>query len=182
MTDIDPVANVALWYEIQQFLYFEARLQDERRFGEWVELFTEDALYWMPIQENRVGAGAESATTKYGDLAHFDDTKDVLRKRIDRLNTGMAWAETPPSQTTHLVSNLEILPPGGQHSSQIGVDGVALRSNFLVYRTHLEKDVDIFAGCRFDVVRKEADDWRIALRTVLLDGAVLRQKNMAIFF
>jgi 3-phenylpropionate/cinnamic acid dioxygenase small subunit len=39
--------------EVEQFLYREARLLDERRFHEWLELFTDDVRYWMPVRSNR---------------------------------------------------------------------------------------------------------------------------------
>jgi 3-phenylpropionate/cinnamic acid dioxygenase small subunit len=39
--------------EVEQFLYREARLLDERRFHEWLLLFTEDVRYWMPVRSNR---------------------------------------------------------------------------------------------------------------------------------
>ena len=38
--------------EVEQFLYREARLLDERRFHEWLELFTEDVRYWMATRSN----------------------------------------------------------------------------------------------------------------------------------
>ena len=39
--------------EVEQFLYHEARLLDERRFHDWIELFTEDVHYWMPTRSSR---------------------------------------------------------------------------------------------------------------------------------
>ncbi len=34
---------------LQDFIYDEARLIDEKRLDEWFELFTDDAIYWMPL-------------------------------------------------------------------------------------------------------------------------------------
>jgi len=39
--------------EVEQFLYREARLLDQRRFHEWLELFTDDARHWMGRRSNR---------------------------------------------------------------------------------------------------------------------------------
>ena len=39
--------------EVEQFLYREARLLDERRFHEWLELLTDDVRYWMAGRRNR---------------------------------------------------------------------------------------------------------------------------------
>src|SRR5262249_50847346 len=37
--------------QAEDFLYHEARLLDERRFEEWLELFTADGLYWLPMDD-----------------------------------------------------------------------------------------------------------------------------------
>src|SRR5438093_11533326 len=91
--------------EVEQFLYREARLLDERRFHEWVELFTEDVRYWMPMRSNRYpaeskaiglldqGQAPETEQAQEEELALLDETKATLRARIARLDTGMAWAE-----------------------------------------------------------------------------------------
>ncbi|HWM76977.1 MAG TPA: aromatic-ring-hydroxylating dioxygenase subunit beta, partial [Methylomirabilota bacterium] len=47
-----PLDRLLLKQEIESFLYREADLLDERRYEEWLELFTEDAHYWMPLRRN----------------------------------------------------------------------------------------------------------------------------------
>src|ERR671925_361009 len=91
--------------EVEQFLYREARLLDERRFHEWLELFTEDVRYWMPGRSNRYPKGSKAIVildpdrytdeelTKEDELAILDETKETLGRRIARLETGMAWAD-----------------------------------------------------------------------------------------
>ena len=97
--------------EVEQFLYREARLLDNRQFHEWLELLTDDLRYWMPIRSNRYPVNSkaitildgsryeESEVSSENDLALMDEDKDSLTRRIDRLDTGMAWAEDPPSRT-----------------------------------------------------------------------------------
>ena len=48
----DDLTRLLLKEEIEQFLYREAELLDERRYEEWLELFTEDAHYFMPMRRN----------------------------------------------------------------------------------------------------------------------------------
>lgn len=161
--------------EVEEFLYHEAELLDDRRFHEWVELFTEDAHYWMPTRDSRLtGPGeVELELSKPGENFYFDDTKKTLGIRVQRLYTGSAWAEIPPSRTRHLISNIRIKP---------GSDaGIEVRSNFLVYRTRLEHDRDIFVGTRTDILRREDGQLRIASRTVILDQAILDAKNISVF-
>lgn len=172
--------------EVEQFLFHEARLLDERRFHEWLELFTEDARYWMPVRTTRHPKNSkaiaildkdryeEEELAKEGELAFLDETKKTLEMRVARLDTGMAWAEDPPSRTRHLITNIEV--EEGDAANELKV-----RSYFLTYRNRLETEVDFFVGQRQDVLRKVNGDWKIARRTVVLDQNVLLAKNLSIF-
>lgn len=170
-----PPVTQALWFEMQQFLFREARLIDERRFKDWIELFTDDLLYWAPILTNRVGRAPKMEIEKFGESAHFEDGKVSLANRVKRFDTGMAWAEIPPSRTRHLVSNVEVEPIEGKEE-------LLVRSVFLVYRSHLENDQEIYAGARRDTLRRENGGWKIARREIYLDQATVLGKNLAIFF
>jgi len=168
--------SVELWFEVQQFLVREARLIDDRRFEEWLDLFTDDAVYWMPGRTNpwRSGAVADSVT-KPGELAIFEDTKETLTTRVQRLRTGMAWGEDPPSRTRHLITNVEV-------EADIDPAQLLVRSNFLVYRAQLELDKDVFVGMREDVLRRVDGALKIAKRTLRLEDVVHDSKPLSIFF
>lgn len=168
-----------LWHEIHDFLVDEARLLDGRAFDEWLDLFTDDVVYWMPERYNALDmTDPADGTSKPGELALFEDNKATLRNRVARLATGLAWAEVPPSRTRHLVTNVQVEPGElGAAESEVKV-----RSNFLVYRTQLEHSQDLFVGTREDVLRKTNGKWKIARRTILLDQAVLSSANLSVFF
>jgi 3-phenylpropionate/cinnamic acid dioxygenase small subunit len=173
--------------EVEQFLYREARLLDERRLHEWVELFTEDVRYWMPVRSNRYPAESKAIglldqpqdtgveRVQAEELAILDETKATLRARIARLDTGMAWAEDPPSRTRHMISNIEV--EEGDTASELQV-----YSNYLVYRTRGETEQDFYIGRREDVIRRIDSAWKIARRKITLDQNVLLAKNVSIFF
>ena len=168
--------NHDLWHEVQDFLIQEARLLDERMFEDWLDLFTDDIVYWMPERVNPLDSiDLADGVSKPGELALFEDTKDTLRTRVARLATGMAWAEVPPSRTRHLITNVQV--DAAETESEIKV-----RSNFMVYRTQLEHSQDTFVGMRDDILRKVSDQWKIAHRTILLDQAVLSSPNLSVFF
>ena len=164
-----------LRHRVEDFLYFEAELLDERRLREWLALFTDDLHYWMPVRfnplERREGLDAE--ISKPGESYYFDDNKETLALRIERLYSKTAWAEMPPSRTRHLISNIRIKQDDGSE--------IEVHSNFMVYRTRMEKDEDIFVGTRRDILRRVDGDLRIARRRILLDQAVLRAKNISVF-
>ena len=169
------MSDLVLWHDVQQFLFREARMLDERRFKEWVELFTDDVLYWAPILTNRTGREAKLEVQKFGESAHFEDGKTSLMNRVKRFDTGMAWAEVPPSRTRHLISNIEVERIDGSEDLKV-------RSSFLVYRSHLENDEEIYAGARTDLLRRKDGSWAIARREIHLDQGTILGKNLAIFF
>ena len=163
-----------LWHELMQFYIREAWLLDERKFHEWLDLFTDDTFYFMPRRRNVHRQDLAQELTQVGDLAIFEDDKTYLRMRVERLETGMAWAEDPPSRTRHLVGNLLLQPlPHGE---------VQAKTAFILYRSHHETEENIFAGSREDVLRQVAGQWKIARRVIVLDANVILAKNLSVFF
>ncbi len=163
----------ALWLELMPFYIREAWLLDERKFKEWLDLFTDDVLYFMPRRKNVPRRESSRELTEIGDLAILEEDKRYLAMRVARLDTGMAWAEDPPSRTRHVVGNLEATPlENGE---------VSARTAFLVYRSHLETDAQLLSGCRQDVLRKVDGAWKVAKRTIVLDANVLLDKNLSVF-
>jgi 3-phenylpropionate/cinnamic acid dioxygenase small subunit len=171
--------------EIEQFLYREARLLDEGRFDEWLELFADDLKYWMPIRSSRFTARSralvaareklsESDITSEDEMAYMDETKQSLKLRIMRLGTGMAWAEEPPSRTRHIVTNVEVEAAEGDGQFRV-------YSNFLLFRGRLEHEEDIVVGQRQDRIRRTPQDWRIFERKIILAHNVLAAKNLSSF-
>jgi len=161
--------------EVEDFLYLEAELLDERKLREWLDLLTDDVRYWMPIRHNTLGRPEEitEELAKPGEGYYFDDDKKSLRLRVERVYSKSAWSELPPSRTRHLISNIRIKNDDGV---EIGV-----HSNFIVYRTRLETDQDMFVGTRKDIVRRVDGGFKIAKRTIILDQAVLAAKNLSVF-
>src|SRR6266542_4194604 len=84
-----------LWLELMPFYIHEAWLLDERRFKEWLDLFTDDVLYFMPRRKNVLRREAHREVTPLGDLALIEDDRRYLEMRVARLDTGMAWGEDP---------------------------------------------------------------------------------------
>ena len=163
----------ALWFELMQFYIREAWLLDERKFKEWLDLFTDDVLYFMPRRKNVLRREAQRELTPLGDLAILEEDKRYLEMRVARLDTGMAWAEDPPSRTRHLIGNLEVVP--------LEYGEVQARTAFLVYRSHLETDHQLLSGCREDVLREVSGAWKVTRRTIVLDANVLLDKNLSVF-
>jgi biphenyl 2,3-dioxygenase subunit beta len=161
--------------KIEDFFYFEAELLDDRKLREWLDLLTDDVRYWMPIRDNPLERPEDLSDelAKPGDGYYFNDDKQSLRVRVERVYVKNAWAEMPPSRTRHFVSNVRI-------KSDNGIE-LEVHSNFLVYRTRMETDQDIFVGTKRDILRRTNDSFKIAKRTIILDQAVLSAKNISVF-
>jgi 3-phenylpropionate/cinnamic acid dioxygenase small subunit len=167
--------NNDLRQRVEDFLFLEAELLDERRLREWLELFTEDLHYWMPVRHNPLERAEEllGELAKPGDSYYFNDNKESLRIRVERVYSRTAWAETPPSRTRRLISNVRVKGHGGIETE--------VHSNFIVYRTRMERDEDFFVGTRRDVLRETNSRLKIARRMIILDQAVLGAKNISVF-
>ena len=162
-------------FSVQQFLYAEAALLDERRFEEWLDRCAPDIRYWMPAQTNRDRRERERTIGGREDLPMFEETWDHLHQRVRRLATGQAWAEEPPSRTRRLVTNVRVT----EHAA----DGARAASNLLLYRTRHDADVQIFVASREDVLRPHATyGWQIVARTIVLDATTVPGHNLSVFF
>jgi 3-phenylpropionate/cinnamic acid dioxygenase small subunit len=160
MREVGDMRSEKQW-EIEQFLYREVRLLDERKFDEWLNLLSEDIRYWIPVRETRYGGGVCGE----GELAYVDGDKKMLELRVKRLGTGLAWAEEPPSRTRHFVMNVEVVRDEG--------DEVEVHSNVLVFQSRYATYEQFYVGKREDRLRREDGQWKLAYRKIILDQALL---------
>jgi 3-phenylpropionate/cinnamic acid dioxygenase small subunit len=164
-----------LLQEIEQFLYLEAELLDDRRFEEWLDLLTDDVRYWMPTRTIRTTAEMSQSVGRPTDVALFDDDKDSLVLRVKRLGTGMAWAEEPPSFTRRIVGNIRVA------TLTDAPDEVEVKSNFIFYRNRLRTEEVLLTGTRTDRLRRGNAELSIAARMILLDQSVVLAKSITSF-
>ena len=170
-----------LKHQAEEFLYEEAELLDQRRFDEWLELFSDDLVYFMPIRRNvKFGEHAAHENTREGeDISWFEEDKATLSKRVAQINTGVHWAEEPLSRVCHMVSNVQLVEirPAVEDAREIVV-----RSRFLIYQNRVEYESYFFVGKRTDLLRRENGRWKNARREIILDQNVLLAKNLTVFF
>lgn len=185
MSDVAEIARSAfahatlddllLQHEVEQFLYHEAALLDDRRFWDWFELLADDLEYWMPVRSTRAKGDEQNEFAPLGGGAYFDENKPYIAERLRKLDTPFSWSEDPPSRTRHFVSNVRI--------GEKRPDGdLLVHVNFIVYRSRLARDEDLWVGRREDVLRKVDGAWKIAKRHIFIDQVSLNSKNLSIFF
>ena len=179
------LAYFRLKEEIEELLYEEADLLDQRRFGDWLGMLADDLHYFMPMRRNvAFGTHAEKENTRAGqDISWFDEDKWTLSKRVDQIMTGIHWAEEPLSRLCHIVSNIRLL---AARPSVADAEEVEVGSRFLVYQNRVETETYIFVGRRSDLWRRPRENdrasWRLAKREILLEQNVLLAKNLTTFF
>ncbi len=136
---------------VEDFVVREARLIDEHCYDEWLTLWAEDGVYWVPANKYDVDPTREVSFI-YDDRLHLGD-------RVERLKQGLAFAQDPRSRMRRLVSNIEVAE--GQNGE------ITAYSNFLL--VELRRQVqNIWAGRTMHVLRKRDGDLKIALKKVML--------------
>ncbi|HEX5367215.1 MAG TPA: 3-phenylpropionate/cinnamic acid dioxygenase subunit beta [Acidimicrobiales bacterium] len=172
--DADLLARMLLDHQVARFYYDEAALLDEQRFGDWVQLFSDDTHYFMPLRRTVSRRQRDREFTRPGEMAFFDDTKGVLEARVAKLATGTAWAEDPPSRTRHVIANVRVVDDRG--------DELDAESNFILHRTRLKSEETTWVGSRQDTLRRAGGSFLIARRHVHLEQTVLLSQNLSNFF
>jgi 3-phenylpropionate/cinnamic acid dioxygenase small subunit len=140
-----------LWYEFNQFLYLEARLQDEHRYDEWDALWTDDGVYWVPAN------GDDTDPEQHMSIIY--DNRSRIRLRVNQFHTGKRHTQLPQSRLRRVVSNVEIL-------GQEGGDW-CVASNALVFESHTRGEV-LWASRNTFHLRQVDGAWRMSRKKVAL--------------
>ena len=165
--------------QAHHWLVEEAYILDGQHYDDWLALLAEDIRYLMPVRVTTAqGAGYDTAPG----MAHFDEDKYSLSRRVARFATEHAWTEDPPSRLRHFVTNVRVFATGDP-------DHLVVDSAVLLYRSRGDvREAAILSAGREDLLRRCPDGhspggqgWLLARRTVSVDDAVLRTQNLAIF-
>lgn len=175
----ERLAYLDLMREIEDFLYAEVDLLDERKYDEWLELLTEDLVYWMPMRTNVAYKDRDKDITEEDDLAWMHDDKETIIKRVRQLQTGIHWADEPVSRVSHIITNIRLADP----VTSIGDGERAMtKCRFIVYRNRVEDETDLLIGRREDTLTRINGELKVARRKIILDQSVLLAKNLTMFF
>jgi benzoate/toluate 1,2-dioxygenase beta subunit len=142
-------------FEVEQFLYRQADLLDRKLWQEWIDLFTDDGVYWMPPEP--------SYTTWDGTPAIFAEDKNLMQVRMGRVLHPDAWSQRPLWGTNHVVSNVML-----EKEEKNG--DVVVRARFHMMELRRD-DVRHFAGSYMHQLKKTKDGYRIKLQRVDMTNA-----------
>jgi 3-phenylpropionate/cinnamic acid dioxygenase small subunit len=145
-------------YPIQKLILREARLLDEVRLDDWLALYTEDAGYWVPIDEN-------ADPLKESSIIYDNHLR--LAMRVEQIMRQNRVAQNPGSNTLRMVSNFEIEEvDAGTATADFALLLTEVRSGD--WRQYGLGETRLFPGqCRL-VCKKIGDEWKIQHKTIVL--------------
>jgi 3-phenylpropionate/cinnamic acid dioxygenase small subunit len=157
-----------LRHRCEEFLYREAELLDDARLEAWLELLTDDIEYVMPVRVTRA-KGSEKSEFKR-DAHHFNDDKQVLTQRVERLQREYAWVENPQHRTRRMVGNVRL---DDIETDRTGRTEITLKNNLHLTRSREDEDQSTVESAeRYDTLREVGGDLKLAKRRILLDHTV----------
>lgn len=140
--------------DVEQFLFREARFADEHDYDSWESLWTDDALYWVPIDG-----------TEHDPMTHMSiifDNRRRIATRLAQLRTGKRYAQAPPSNLRRMISNIEFLD-----RAELQADETLVGANFVVNESR-ERGLRSWAGRVTYKLRLVEGRIRLAAKTVVL--------------
>ena len=151
---------------VAELLYREARLADEARYAEWLALWTDDGVYWVP-------ATTEPDADPERQLSHIYDNRARIETRVKLLQTGVRYSQEPASRMRRLISNIEVEAADGNE--------LVAGSNFLLAELAVQagRELHWWAGRATHRLRRVDGQLRMSRKTVVLVNAAEPLPNLA---
>ena len=150
--DLRAVTDVVARDAARSLLEREARLLDQLRYEQWLEMFTSECIYWVPSTPN-VGDPRREVSIMFDDRRRLED-------RVYRLRTGFAWSQAPASRTICLITNVEVFTTDNDAARM-------LRSNFVISEFWGD-EVRMLSGWAGHRVIRDREAWKIQAKQVNL--------------
>ena len=148
------VVAADLQQRVEQFLFHQSELLDEKQWAAYIELFAADGVYWMPVT---------SEQTEWLDSPSiFAEDRRMMEIRMGRVTHPNAWSQAPQWGTSHLVGNVVI--------ESVTDTEISVRSRFQMME--LRRDTTRhFAGTYRHKLQRVGHDFKIEVQRVdLLNG------------
>ena len=144
---------------LEQVLYREAMLLDEKRWEEWLALYTEDCFYWVPS----VVAQKDPVNT----ISLYAEDRMRLEMRILRITHPRAFSQDFPTRMSHVVGNVMLDPEGGKTAD----GGMSPEADLVVRSTlhmleYRKEEQRLFGGTVRHWLRQSGGDFRIAMKRI----------------
>lgn len=147
-------ADAAMREKLEDLVYREAALLDEKKYDEWMNLFAADGYYWVPARPDQLNP--------YDEISIFFDDLSFMETRFQRLRHPRIHSQTPPSRSVHVIGNVRVEP-----ESPSGADFL-VSSNMIMLEYRPNKEQQVFGGRCFHAVRSEGSELKLAWKKVVL--------------
>ncbi len=139
----------------EEFLYHEASLLDTHRYEEWLELFSPEATYWLPLEQNQ--------KDPYETSSIIYDDRVLLELRVKQARHARAHARQPLARTVHQVGNIRV-------AREAGGAGIVVLSNLLLAEFRNDRR-RLHAGLVEHHLRPHEQSYKIARKRIdLIDS------------
>lgn len=143
--------------QAEDFLYREAALLDGGEWDAWLQLYTEDAVFWMPAWRDEQQPTADP--DRELSLIYYEG-RAGLADRVFRARSGQSLASSPLPRCVHAINNVVL---------EAGDGAPSIASNFAVHLYDVRADrTHIFFGRYRHRLRFVDGQWRIAAKTIWL--------------
>ncbi len=163
--------SLSLNETLAQTLYHEALMLDEGRFEDWLDLLSPELRYTVHIQQDTADNWQDSSKQR---LVYMDENFGSMQLRVLKLRTNLPQTELPRSRTVRTISNVLVEAQGS--------GAYLVRSAFLLYRNHRQRDTELLAGHRTDVWSVEESECKLRSRDVRFAANVLPTKSLSLFY
>ena len=149
-----PDAAPSLQYRVEQFLFYQSELLDQKQWAAYIELFGPEGVYWMPVTPDQ--------TEWLDSPSIFAEDRHMMEIRMGRVQHPNAWSQAPQWGTSHIIGNVVIESAGDSE--------IVVRSRFQMVELRRDQ-LRHFAGTYRHTLVRNGDDFKIALQRVdLLNG------------
>jgi 3-phenylpropionate/cinnamic acid dioxygenase small subunit len=149
-TDAAP----SLQHQVEQFLFYQSELLDQRRWAAYIDLFATEGVYWMPVTPEQ--------TEWLDSPSIFAEDRHMMEIRMGRVQHPNAWSQAPQWGTSHVIGNVVIESAGDSE--------IVVRSRFQMVELRRDQ-LRHFAGTYRHTLARQGDDFKIVLQRVdLLNG------------
>jgi len=146
--------TASLQQRVEQFLFHQSELLDEKQWAAYIDLFTADGTYWMPVMPEQ--------TEWLDSPSIFAEDRPMMEIRMGRITHPNAWSQAPQWGTSHLVGNVVI--------ESVTQTEVSVRSRFQMVELRRDQ-LRHFAGTYRHTLERDGEDFKILLQRVdLLNG------------
>jgi 3-phenylpropionate/cinnamic acid dioxygenase small subunit len=144
----------SLQHQVEQFLFYQSELLDQKQWAAYIDLFATEGVYWMPVTPEQ--------TEWLDSPSIFAEDRHMMEIRMGRVQHPNAWSQAPQWGTSHVIGNVVIESSGGSE--------IVVRSRFQMVELRRDQ-LRHFAGTYRHTLARKGDDFKIVLQRVdLLNG------------